>query len=77
MLPYTGIGDLIIDLDADIEKSSSSNLDSSLVIPLQNTANLSATASADKIQSKESTESVQDGKTLIKTQSKRKLISMN
>jgi len=38
----TGIGDLIIDLDADIEKSSSSNLDSSLVIPLQSTANLSS-----------------------------------
>lgn len=31
----SGIGDLIIDLDADIEKSSSSNLDPTLVIPLQ------------------------------------------
>jgi hypothetical protein len=33
-----GIGDLIIDLDADIEKSSSSNLDSTLAIPLQRSA---------------------------------------
>jgi hypothetical protein len=37
----TGIGDLIIDLDADIEKSSSTNLETALVIPLQG-ANLSS-----------------------------------
>lgn len=38
----TGIGDLIIDLDADIEKSSSTNLETALVIPLQSAANLSS-----------------------------------
>ena len=38
----TGIGDLIIDLDADIEKSSSTNLETALVIPLQSAANSSS-----------------------------------
>jgi hypothetical protein len=38
----SGIGDLIIDLDADIEKSSSTNLETALVIPLQSAANLNS-----------------------------------
>lgn len=43
----TGIGDLIIDLDADIEKSSSTNLETALVIPLQSAANISSDRSVD------------------------------
>lgn len=46
MFSRTGIGDLIIDLDADIEKSSSTNLETALVIPLQSAANLSSDRSA-------------------------------
>lgn len=42
LLSCIGIGDLIIDLDADIEKSSSTNLETALVIPLQSSANLSS-----------------------------------
>lgn len=38
---------MIIDLDADIEKSSSSNLDSSLVIPLQGSAGLNNPSRVD------------------------------
>lgn len=43
----TGIGDLIIDLDADIEKSSSTNLETALVIPLQSAANISSDRAVD------------------------------
>ena len=39
MYLFEGIGDLIIDLDADIEKSS--NVESSLMIPLQKLADQS------------------------------------
>lgn len=65
---YVGIGDLIIDLDADIEKSSSSNLDSSLVIPLQSAANLTTPERVDK--KKEGSE--ESNKTPIKSQTKGK-----
>lgn len=44
-----GIGDLIIDLDADIEKSS--NVDSTLMIPLQTLANSYSTS--DKLDSRD------------------------
>lgn len=63
-----GIGDLIIDLDADIEKSSSSNLDSSLVIPLQSAANSNTPdrgVPVDKNQANELSDST-DSKTSIK-----------
>lgn len=46
-----GIGDLIIDLDADIEKSS--NVDSALMIPLQTLAN--SYSASDKLDSPEKT----------------------
>lgn len=39
-------------MDADIEKSSSSNLDSSLVIPLQSAANLSTPERASSVDNK-------------------------
>jgi hypothetical protein len=42
LFSHSGIGDLIIDLDADIEKSSSTNLETALVIPLQSAANLNS-----------------------------------
>lgn len=73
-----GIGDLIIDLDADIEKSSSSNLDSSLVIPLQSAANLSANATIDnKSQVKESTKSAETNKASVKAHSKGEFLIKN
>lgn len=60
-------------MDADIEKSSSSNLDTSLVIPLQSAANLSAAASVDKkSQAKELVESAEANKTAAKTHLKGK-----
>lgn len=55
-----GIGDLIIDLDADIEKSSSSNLDSSLVIPLQSAANLTSPGKISSIDNKKQTKEDSD-----------------
>ncbi|CRL00017.1 CLUMA_CG013305, isoform A [Clunio marinus] len=55
-----GIGDLIIDLDADIEKSSSSNIDTSLVIPLQNPTNITAEKSFSSENNKTSSEENSD-----------------
>jgi hypothetical protein len=68
----TGIGDLIIDLDADIEKSSSSNLDSSLVIPLQSGANISGSEriSVDKAPDNERSDTSESDKSLINSHSK-------
>lgn len=64
LFSHIGIGDLIIDLDADIEKSSSTNLETALVIPLQSSANLS---SAVDNKSQELAESkIQSAKTIVK-----------
>lgn len=49
LLLLAGIGSLIIDLDADIEKSSSTNLESnSLVIPLGSTEDINAPRNSSK-----------------------------
>lgn len=60
LYPCIGIGDLIIDLDADIEKSSSSNLDSSLVIPLQTAANLTSPGKVSSVDIKKQTKQDSD-----------------
>lgn len=70
---FVGIGDLIIDLDADIEKSSSSNLDTSLVIPLQGSAGLNTSNRIDsKTQSKECVKPSEGNLSVSKTSSKGK-----
>lgn len=75
---FLGIGDLIIDLDADIEKSSSSNLDTSLVIPLQGSAGLNTSSRIDsKTQAKECVTPSEGKLSVSKTSSKGKTLKYN
>lgn len=60
---FAGIGDLIIDLDADIEKSS--NVESSLMIPLQKLADQSKLVDSNLSNCSSSSGQIGRKKTLI------------